>query len=414
MHPKNHQITDYTYSLPEDKIAAFPLQDREDARLLIFKDDLIQEEQFKNISAHLPENSLLIFNNSKVIPARILFQKSTGGIIEIFCLEPASAIKDYSVVMNVTQQSTWKVLIGGASKWKEGPLKKFLIVEGNTCTLEVVLVEKLSNAYIVEFSWTPAHLSFASVIESAGLTPLPPYIKRVSEASDKERYQTIYAKNKGSVAAPTAGLHFTGNIFNSFADKNIVSGYVTLHVGAGTFKPVQAERMSEHEMHTEWIEINSESLQLLIEHIDQPVIAVGTTSVRTLESIYWMGVKTIMNFDIKNTDLTIDQWEVYDSELSTASFTAREALISLQQWMEQQRLAKLITATQILIAPGYKFKLTKALVTNFHQPQSTLLLLVAAAVSKKWETIYEYALKNDFRFLSYGDGSLLYVLEENR
>ena len=413
MHPKNHQISDFTYTLPEEKIAAFPLKDRDDARILIYKDDLIQEDQFKNITHYLPEKSLLVFNNSRVIPARILFQKSTGAIIEIFCLEPCGVINDYSVVMNSQERSRWKVLIGGASKWKEGPLQKILLIDGISCKLEVVLIEKLSNAYIVEFSWTPSKLSFAAVIESAGLTPLPPYIKRVSEAADKDRYQTIYAKNKGSVAAPTAGLHFTANIFDSLKKKQVQTGYITLHVGAGTFKPVQSESMSGHEMHTEWIEINTETLQLLIHHLDQTIIAVGTTSVRTLESLYWMGVKSILHPDIKNTELSISQWEVYDSMLPS-DISALEALTALMSRMTSQKIDRLISSTQILIAPGYQFKLTNAIVTNFHQPQSTLLLLVAAAIHDKWKSIYQHALDNNYRFLSYGDGSLLFIQDEDK
>jgi S-adenosylmethionine:tRNA ribosyltransferase-isomerase len=303
-------------------------------------------------------------------------------------------------------------MIGGAGKWKEGGLElKIKNVE-----LKIALKEKLSDAYVVEFSWFPPELSFAEVLESAGDIPLPPYIKRKTEAEDIRRYQTIYAKDEGSVAAPTAGLHFTEEIFERLAKKNIQKDFVTLHVGAGTFKPVKATTMEGHEMHAEWIDVDAEMIGRLLERLDKPIIAVGTTSLRTLESLYWMGVKTILEPGIEQ--LKLSQWEVYEEPLINGNIPAKEALASLLNWLRKNNAGKLFTRSQILIAPGYHFKIADALITNFHQPQSTLLLLVAAVVGNDlpagqagWRKIYEHALQNDFRFLSYGDGSLLFIAE---
>ena len=409
MHPKNISIADFTYHLPEEKIAAFPLAERDSSKLLLYKDGAISQDVYKNIAAHIPANSLLVFNNTKVIQARILFQKPTGGVIEIFCLEPYEGINEYSVIMGKKEKVKWKCLIGGASKWKEGALVKELTVDNKQLVMEARLVEKLSDAYVVELSWQPAHYSFAEMLGLFGDMPLPPYIKRKADDADKERYQTIYAKQEGSVAAPTAGLHFTDNIFAELAEKNISKAYVTLHVGAGTFKPVKAASLQDHEMHSEWIEVNKETVEQLINNIDNGIIAVGTTSLRTIESLYWMGVKTILQPAIKTADLTMQQWEVYEPPLAETNYTAKEALESLLLWMKKNNSFRLLTATQILIAPGYQYKVAKAIITNFHQPQSTLLLLVAAAVGNGWKKIYQYALENDFRFLSYGDGSLIFT-----
>jgi S-adenosylmethionine:tRNA ribosyltransferase-isomerase len=409
MHPKNISITDYTYSLPDDRIAAFPLAERDTSKLLIYKNGIIEQDIYKNIADHLPEKSLLIFNDTKVIPARILFRKSTGSTIEIFCLEPYN---EYNVAMQQRGSSKWKCLIGGVSKWKEDKLNKELEISNKKINIEVKIVEKLSDAYIVEFSWQPAELSFAEIIQYAGETPLPPYIKRKADDADKERYQTIYAMYDGSVAAPTAGLHFTKEIFSSLAKKEISTSYVTLHVGAGTFKPVKALRMEGHEMHTEWIEVNIDTIEQLIANLRNTIVATGTTSLRTIESLYWMGIKTIFDTNISVDALSIQQWEVYENPLSETIYTAKEALSSLLIWMKKSNIEKLITKTQILITLGYKFKIAKALITNFHQPQSTLLLLVAAAIGANWNKVYQHALENDFRFLSYGDGSLLFIAQQ--
>jgi S-adenosylmethionine:tRNA ribosyltransferase-isomerase len=412
MHPKNISIADYTYILPNEKIAAFPLQQRDESKLLIYKNGSIKKDIYKNIASYLPEKSLLIFNDTKVIPARVLFKKPTGGIIEIFCLEPYETVNEYNSIMQKKERVRWKCLIGGAAKWKEGSLIKELIFKNEKIILEVKLIEKLPDAYVAEFSWQPAHFSFAEIIQFAGETPLPPYIKRKADDNDKERYQTIYAKFDGSVAAPTAGLHFTEGIFSSLAKKNITTDYVTLHVGAGTFKPVKSSIMEGHEMHTEWIDVNSDTIQNVLNNLQNNIIAIGTTSLRTIESLYWLGVKTIINPAIKLDDLVIHQWDVYDEPLKEIKYTAAEALSSLLQWMQKNKYQQLITKTQILIAPGYQFKIAKALITNFHQPNSTLLLLVAAAINDDWKKIYQYALENDFRFLSYGDGSLLFIAQQ--
>jgi S-adenosylmethionine:tRNA ribosyltransferase-isomerase len=412
--PKKISILDYTYDLPAERIALHPLAERDASKLLVFKNGNIQEDIYKNIAKHLPAESLLIFNNTRVIKARIRFQKSSGGIVEIFCLEPFEAINEYSHVMNKKSSSTWKCMIGGVSKWKEGDLVMSLEPGVMSLELKATLQEKLADAYVVQFSWAPADLSFAEVLEQCGDIPLPPYIKRKTETADTERYQTIYAKDEGSVAAPTAGLHFTPGIFTKLAAKNIETDFVTLHVGAGTFKPVKASTMVQHEMHAEWIDVSAAMLENLVEQIDKTVVAVGTTSLRTLESLYWMGVKAGKNPAIKQ--LYVNQWEVYETPLMDTTVSPKEALTSLLKWMKKNNRDRLFTQSQILIAPGYHFKIANAIITNFHQPQSTLLLLVAAAIGNNlsagqavWEKIYAYALQNDFRFLSYGDGSLLFI-----
>jgi S-adenosylmethionine:tRNA ribosyltransferase-isomerase len=412
--PKKISILDYTYDLPAERIALHPLAERDASKLLVYQNGKIQQDIYKNIATHLPPGSLLIFNNTKVIKARIRFQKSSGGIIEIFCLEPYEAINEYSTVMNKKGSVTWKCMIGGMSKWKEGVLEKQRAVGSGQWAMRAKLVEKLSDAYVVEFTWMPADLSFAEVLEQCGDIPLPPYIKRKTEKEDIERYQTIYAQDEGSVAAPTAGLHFTKEIFNRLAEKNIQTGFVTLHVGAGTFKPVKAATMQDHEMHAEWIDVPVDMIENLIAQLHKPVVAVGTTSLRTLESLYWMGVKAELLPAIKQ--LNINQWEVYEEPLVNSRLPAAESLTALLNWLKKNNRQSLFTQSQILIAPGYTFKIANAIITNFHQPQSTLLLLVAAAVGyglptgrAGWRKIYDYAMQNDFRFLSYGDGSLLFI-----
>ncbi len=401
--PKKISILDYTYDLPAERIALHPLAERDASKLLVYKNGNIREDIYKNIAEHLPAESLLIFNNTRVIKARIRFQKSSGGVIEIFLLEPFQA--DYTSTLSAIKKTTWKCMIGGVSKWKEGELSWESGVK--SLELKATLLEKLDDAYVVQFSWTPDDLSFAEVLEQAGDIPLPPYIKRKTETADTERYQTIYAKDEGSVAAPTAGLHFTPAIFSKLAAKNIQTDFVTLHVGAGTFKPVKAATMQDHEMHAEWIDVSAAMIKNLVEQIDKTVVAVGTTSLRTLESLYWMGVKANLNPAIEQ--LQINQWEVYEEPLTNSSLSAKEALSSLLNWMKVNNRDRLFTQSQILIAPGYHFKIAKAIITNFHQPQSTLLLLVSAAIGGDWKKNYAYAMQNNFRFLSYGDGSLLFI-----
>jgi S-adenosylmethionine:tRNA ribosyltransferase-isomerase len=400
MHPKNISINDFTYHLPDDKIALHPLQQRDHSKLLIYKNGVIAADRYSNIHQYLPENSLLIFNNTKVIKARILFTKPTGGVIEIFLLEPYQA--DYTTTLSATKNCKWKCFIGGVSKWKA----EQLAISSGQWAVSVKMIEKLADAYVVEFNWD-GNISFAAILEQAGNIPLPPYIKRKPDEEDNNRYQTIYAAHDGSVAAPTAGLHFTENVFKNLAAKNISKDFVTLHVGAGTFKPVKAATMQAHEMHAEWIEVSIAFIENLIVDLSNTIVAVGTTSLRTIESLYWLGVKALLHPALPQLQIT--QWEVYDELSGNENITIGEALQALINWLQKNNLSQLFTQTQILIAPGYQFKIAKAIVTNFHQPQSTLLLLVAAAVGNDWRKIYDYALENDFRFLSYGDGSLLFI-----
>src|SRR6185437_13763031 len=407
MHPKNLSIKDFDYALPEEKIAVYPLLQRDQSKLLIYKNAKISEDIYRNIASYLPENSFLVFNDTKVIKARILFQKITGAVIEIFCLEPYEKINDYTVVLQQKNSTKWKCMIGGAGKWKENYLEKRVIIDEEEVQLKASLIEKLHDAYVVELSWHPCNYSFAEIMEHAGETPLPPYIKRKAEESDSEKYQTIYSHYEGSVAAPTAGLHFTEEIFSSLKSKNIETGFVTLHVGSGTFKPVKSANMEGHEMHAEWIDVSIKFIERLLENIYKPVFCVGTTSVRTVESLYWMGVKTFLNSEIEFENLKINQWEVYEEELSKANLSDKESLTSLLNYLTFKNLNRLFIQTQIIIAPGYEFKITKGIITNFHQPKSTLLLLVSAMIGEKWKEIYEYALAHNYRFLSYGDGCLI-------
>jgi S-adenosylmethionine:tRNA ribosyltransferase-isomerase len=406
MHPKDLSIYDYTYDLPDDKIASFPLPERDTSKLLIYKDGEVTEDTYRNIDVHLPSGSLLVFNNSKVIEARILFQKATGGVVEIFCLEPDRRYYDVSSAMQLQGSVVWKCLIGGASKWKTGQLLEKKIDTGNEQILfSARYIDKTVDAFLVELSWQPASLSFAEVLHLAGAIPLPPYIKRKPDSSDAVRYQTIYAREDGSVAAPTAGLHFSPFVFEKLKARNIAAAYLTLHVGAGTFKPVKSETMAGHEMHAEFIDVSKATISTLIDHLDN-IISVGTTSLRTLESIYWLGVKAKQGILSTEIPLLVTQWEPYELD---GNLPAKEALLSLLRWMEENTTDRLYAKTQIIIAPGYTPKLVKALITNFHQPQSTLLLLVAALIGDKWKKVYDYALGNNFRFLSYGDGSLLWI-----
>ena len=404
--PRHISIQDFTYRLPEEKIALHPLPERDASKLLIYKDGSLQEDIYSNIANHLPAGSLLVFNNSKVINARLRFKKDSGGTIEIFCLEPYELLNEYSSVMNKTGSVQWKCFVGGVAKWKEKELQKQLIIDNEQLIIKAVLVEKLVDAYVIGFSWTPAHYSFAEVIELAGEIPLPPYIKRDADKTDAGRYQTIYAKHDGSVAAPTAGLHFTENVFNKLSGKNIEKEYVTLHVGAGTFKPVKATTMQDHEMHAEWIDVSIETVKNILSKKDE-VIAVGTTSLRTIETLYWLGIKAALNPFVKTLELS--QWDVYDPPLKDNSLPVTVALRSLIDWMEKRNMQRIFTQTRLLITKGYAFKIVKALITNFHQPQSTLLLLVAAAVGDDWKKIYSHALAHDYRFLSYGDGNLIFI-----
>lgn len=406
MHPKEISIKDFTYDLPEHLIAKYPLPNRDASRLLIWKNEQIIEDIYRNLDQYLPSNSLLVFNNTRVVAARLLFQKPTGATIEIFCLEPHHKYPDITTAMSTTGSVTWICLVGGASKWKPGAILEKKIPHGNSeLILHATYIEKIQDSFAIELSWNEPGLSFAEVLHLAGVMPLPPYIKRKAEQEDEERYQTIYAKHEGSVAAPTAGLHFTDELFMKLNAKNITRSFVTLHVGAGTFQPVKSDTLGEHPMHIEFIDVTVESIRNLIAHIDTHITAVGTTSLRTIESLYWLGCKVLNEPEIHPEELTVKQWDAYELKGDISSKTALEALL---QYLESKGLPRLLTRTQLLIAPGYTIRIPHALVTNFHQPQSTLLLLVAAFAGPEWKEIYSYALSKEFRFLSYGDGCLLF------
>ena len=400
-HPKDISIQDFTYDLPVDKIAVRPLQQRDESKLLIYKDHEIKEDVFKNIDSYFEKESLLVFNKTKVINARLNFLNEKGQAIEIFCLEPNAQDLELTKAMAVQKTIRWNCLVGNLKRWKSGDLK----LSKNGTTLFAKLVARKEQDVLIEFYWQPAELHFSEVLELMGHTPIPPYLKRESDETDLDRYQTIYAVEEGSVAAPTAGLHFTKNVFQRLEERSIHSLSVTLHVGAGTFKPVKAETMLGHDMHSEWIDVTKETIKELSEGEQKNIIAVGTTSLRTIESLYWMGLKAFLNRDATLQELEIKQWEVYDLEEKKISL--KESLETLLEWMEKNKLKRVVCHTQILIAPPYELKIVKGIITNFHQPQSTLLLLISAIVGSKWKEIYKYALDHDFRFLSYGDSSLL-------
>ena len=395
---ENILISDFDYPLPEDRIAKHPLDERDRSKLLLYKDSSIGEDIFNNISDYLPENSLILFNNTKVVQARLLFKRVTGAQIEVFLLEPI-APSDYVLSFSSTTKVLWKCIVGNLKKWKEEVLQ--IPIPTTSSTLNAKRINNLSEGIEIELSWDDSSLSFARIVELCGNIPIPPYLNRDAESEDKERYQTIYAKPEGSVAAPTAGLHFTDKIFKSLKDKNIDIEYVTLHVGAGTFKPVKANSISEHEMHTEHFIVKKSTIEKLLNHNGKRVV-VGTTSLRTLESIYWLGVKAIE--DKLNEHLVVSQWESY--ELSQ-NISIDDALKALKEFMINRNIEYLSASTQILIVPGYRIRMADALITNYHQPKSTLLLLVAAFIGDDWKKVYNYAMSHDFRFLSYGDSSLL-------
>jgi S-adenosylmethionine:tRNA ribosyltransferase-isomerase len=403
MDPKAISISDYTYHLPESAIAYYPLAERDASRLLVYRGGTIGETTYREIAAALPERSILIFNNTRVVEARLVFQKPSGGKVEIFCLEPPQEYGGMAAAMTQTGGVRWKCLIGGASKWKAGQVLTKRIGE---VKLEARYLGKENNSFLIQLSWHPAELSFAELLHRAGLIPLPPYIHRPPEGSDSERYQTIYAELEGSVAAPTAGLHFTDQIFRSLKDKSIGQFFVTLHVGAGTFLPVKSATLGEHTMHTEFIAVKRETLDGIRQagSTDKPVIAVGTTSARTIESLYWLGVKAFREPETGPTGLMVNQWDPYDQDGSVERDTALKALL---EWMDRRGTSELITTTQLLITPGYQWRIAAGLITNFHQPESTLLLLVASLIGENWKQVYQYALEHGFRFLSYGDGCLL-------
>ncbi len=406
MHPKDLSILDFSYDLPDERIARYPVEERDLSKLLIYQNASITTDVYRSLPELLPPDTLLIFNNTKVVEARLHFYKPTGGAIEIFCLEPDDRYADVTTAMMQKQQVHWKCLVGGAKKWKEGQLSLSFNWKDQQIQVFAEKVAVQSDAFIILFQWSETHLSFADILHHAGNLPLPPYMDRDVEDADKERYQTVYAKYDGSVAAPTAGLHFTTPLLTQLAEKNIHAEFVTLHVGAGTFKPVKASVMQDHEMHAEYIDVSIELIETIRKAISHNIITVGTTSLRTVESLYWLGKKIIDQPSIAIQELTVGQWDPYNH--SGALPSAEAALLALENYLRERKRYRLITKTSIIIAPGYTFKIMKALITNFHQPQSTLLLLVAAITGTNWRNIYQYALDHDFRFLSYGDGSLLW------
>lgn len=400
---KHIRIKDFNYELPNERIAKHPLKDRDQCKLLVYKQGEISNTVFNTLPTYLPEGALMIFNNTKVIQARLHFRKETGAKIEIFCLEPAEPT-DYALNFAANRKCSWYCLVGNSSKWKEGALKRDFHVKGRT--VEVSAVRKGPHgaaSFEVEFSWDDADVTFADLLDAIGEIPIPPYLNRQSEESDKTDYQTVYSKINGSVACPTAGLHFTDEVLADLDRHGIDREEVTLHVGAGTFKPVKSEEIEGHEMHSEYIVVHRHTIEKLIAHGGK-AIAVGTTSVRTLESLYYIGVKLAGNPEATEEQLHIDQWMPYDHDYK---LTVVEALQNILDYLNRNHTEALHTSTQIIIAPGYDYKIVQIMVTNFHQPQSTLLLLVSAFVKGDWRRIYDYALAHDFRFLSYGDACLL-------
>jgi len=396
----NINIQDYNYNLPDEKIAKYPLKDRENSKLLIYDNGNISEKKFKNITDLISENELLIFNNTKVIQARLNFKKETGAKIEVFCLEPIEP-SDYNLIFQSTKSCKWKCIVGNLKKWKKGNIS-FDYIDKNIVTK--VYATKLSSendSHTIEFSWNNENISFADILEKNGEIPIPPYLNRKSEESDLTRYQTIYSKHKGSVAAPTAGLHFSEETLKKLNKKGVKIDNITLHVGAGTFKPVKTSSIINHEMHTEHFSVTKNLLENILNNIGK-IIAVGTTTVRTLESIYFLGLKLQNNS--KTINFHISQWEVYNFE---KKISVKDAIKNIINFMNINDIEIINASTQIIIVPGYKFMIVNKLITNFHQPKSTLLLLISAFVNEDWKSIYKFALENNFRFLSYGDSSLL-------
>ena len=412
-------ISDYNYPLTDERIAKFPLAKRDHSKLLFYNHGNVSEDIFYNLPKYLPKDSLMVFNNTRVIQARMHFRKDTGALIEVFLMEPASP-SDYELMFQTNKDCSWFCMVGNLKKWKEGSLRREFEIKGQklilTATMDRSKVQEQAGGtnHWIQFEWDNANISFAEILEVVGELPIPPYLNRATEKSDKETYQTVYSKIKGSVAAPTAGLHFTDKVLKALDEHGVDREELTLHVGAGTFKPVKSQEIEGHNMHTEFIIVRRQTLIKLLKHKCR-AIAVGTTSVRTLESLYYMGVKLVSNNNASENDLHVNQWEPYDLphnsdglvKVNGKVISVEESIQNLLDYLDRDGLNTLHSSTQIIIAPGYTYKIVKALITNFHQPQSTLLLLVSAFVKGDWRKIYDYALSHDFRFLSYGDSSLL-------
>ena len=418
METKHIHISDYNYDLPDSRIAKFPVSPRDTSKLLVYRHGEISDDIFYNLPKYLPQKSLMVFNNTKVIQARMHFRKETGALIEVFLMEPA-APTDYELMFQTRGECSWLCMVGNLKKWKEGSLLRTFDVAGSTINFKATMRRDIIDTksggtnYWVDFAWDNPQVSFAEILDAVGELPIPPYLNRETQDSDKTTYQTVYSKIKGSVAAPTAGLHFTDKVLAAIDAAGVRREELTLHVGAGTFKPVKSEEIDGHTMHTEYVCVRRDTLQTLLDY-DCCAIAVGTTSVRTLESLYYMGVKLEANPDAAEEDLHVCQWEPYEKADGTPvdgnlidGITPQKAISNIIAWLDKNNLKTLHSSTQIIIAPGYEYKIVKVLVTNFHQPQSTLLLLVSAFLKGDWRNVYDYALSHDFRFLSYGDSSIL-------
>ena len=407
------KMADFDYDLPDERIAYTPAANRSDSKLLVWDQSIKAEAQYKDIASFIPTGHSLFFNNSKVIAARILFDKSTGIIdtssrqnkIEIFCLEPTAAFTPVQLAMQATNKVTWKCLVGGAKKWKTEFLQKELFYDHIRILLSAKKIAQEEGHFIIEFSWDHPNIVFSEIIALVGQIPLPPYIQREANETDKDRYQTTYATTEGSVAAPTAGLHFDEHVFNALAAKGIDKKFITLHVGAGTFMPVKVDDFHDHLMHAEFIDVDLQTIEYLSTSSDK-IIAVGTTSLRTLESLYWLAIKIKKTPEIDINEINLLQWDAYTLEDQQTSIN--EAMQYLKEWMIQKKLNTLFATTQLMVKPGYQFKICKGLITSFHQPKSTLLLIIAAIVGDEWKTVYQHALANEYRFLSYGDGCLFW------
>ena len=396
------RIEEFDYPLPDERIAKFPLAKRDTSKLLVYNQGDIQTHTFGDLTQFIPSGSLMVFNNTKVIQARLFFQKTTGAKIEIFCLEPI-APHDYLLSFQQTQTCTWLCMIGNLKKWKEGQLTQTIETSHGSTVLAAEKIATRGNTHEVCFSWDNPSVTFADILDAIGELPIPPYLNRRTEESDKQTYQTVYSKIEGSVAAPTAGLHFTPEVLEKLQAKQVDLGEITLHVGAGTFQPVKSDKIADHEMHTEFISVTRSFIEKLIAHTGK-VIAVGTTSVRTLESLYYIGLILETNPDATSEELKVTQWMPYQQ---TTEISAEKALNNILSYLDRHESDVLMSETQIMIAPGFTFRIVKGIVTNFHQPKSTLLLLVSAFLNGNWKAVYDYALDNDYRFLSYGDSSLL-------
>lgn len=407
--PRQLSIHDFTYPLPAERIAPEPLPDRAASRLLVSRGGTITDQHFRDLPSELPAGSLLIFNDTRVVRARLLALRPTGGQVELFCLEPVAPHRSLELALQQTGHCTWRCLVGNGRRWKEGPVTlEFTTTEGQTATLHAERQAQEAGTALIDFRWEPAALPFAEVLRAAGHLPLPPYIARPDTAADAVRYQTVYAAAEGAVAAPTAGLHFTPEILAELREKGFSTGHITLHVGAGTFQPVKADHMAGHPMHTEPILVTAALLRQLLAHRPRPVLAVGTTSLRTLETLYWLGVGLLQRAaGDEPHELLVTQWQPYEQTDAAAHISPEAALTALLRHLEAQGTDTLEANTRLLIAPGYQFRLITGLITNFHQPESTLLLLVAALLGPDWRAVYDHALAHNYRFLSYGDSSLL-------